>query len=305
MDKYLANLATESINENTKGIDLCSTKEMVELINREDQTVAIAVAEESKVIAKAVDEIYIRLQNGGRLIYLGAGTSGRLGVLDASECVPTFGVSPELVQGFIAGGDTALRTAVEGAEDSLNLGINQLEEIGFSNKDVLVGITASGSANFVLSAVKYATGIGAFSIGLCTNKNSKLESLCDICISPNVGAEVILGSTRMKSGTAQKMVLNILSTCTMVKLGKVYDNLMVDLKASNKKLEDRAIRLIIHATNVNTQQAKHALKEADGWVKLAILMIKTSINAKTAKKILQNSNGHLATAILQAENKEC
>lgn len=301
MDKYLAGLATESVNVETKDLDKCSTLDMVELINKQDQKVALAVAKESKIIAQAVDSICKQLERGGRLIYLGAGTSGRLGVLDASECVPTFGVSPELVQGFIAGGDTALRTAVEGAEDSPELGVLQLKEIQIKSNDVVVGITASGSAPFVLGAIDYAKTIGCVTIGLCTNKNSKLEQACDICIAPEVGAEAISGSTRMKSGTAQKMVLNMLSSCTMVKLGKVYGNLMVDLRASNVKLEDRARRLVVHATGSTDETAKLALSQADSWVKLAILMIKTNSDKDVAMKLLETANGHLSTAITIGE----
>ena len=219
MDGYLASLSTEQINEETRNIDTCSTEEMVRMINRQDALVAGAVARETEHIAAAIDLIWPRLREGGRLIYLGAGTSGRLGVLDASECLPTFGVDPDMVQGYIAGGDTALRHPVEGCEDSEEEGVRLIEELQVGPKDAVVGITASGGAPYVLAALRRARERGAAVIGLCTNAHSKLEGLCDVCIAPEVGPEVISGSTRMKSGTAQKMVLNMLTTCSMVRLG--------------------------------------------------------------------------------------
>jgi len=297
MDAYLAGLATESVNEETRNIDRCSTEEMVAMINRQDALVALAVEKETAHIAKAVDLIYGRFQAGGRLIYLGAGTSGRLGVLDASECLPTFGVDPDMVQGYIAGGDVALRRPVEGCEDSEADGIALIEGLKISEKDAVVGITASGSARYVLAALTRAKELGAVTIGLCTNANSKLEPLCDVTIAPLVGPEVISGSTRMKSGTAQKMVLNMLTTCSMVKMGKVYGNLMVDLKASNIKLEDRAKRLIVHATGVDTETAGMYLKKAGMHVKLAVLMIKTGLDAAKAQEVLDGCAGRLAEAI--------
>ena len=297
MDAYLAGLATESVNEETRNIDLCSTEEMVAMINRQDALVALAVEKETAHIAKAVDLIYSRFQAGGRLIYLGAGTSGRLGVLDASECLPTFGVDPDMVQGYIAGGDIALRRPVEGCEDSETDGIALIEGLNICEKDAVVGITASGSARYVLAALTRARELGAVTIGLCTNANSKLEPLCDVTIAPVVGPEVISGSTRMKSGTAQKMVLNMLTTCSMVKMGKVYGNLMVDLKASNIKLEDRAKRLIVHATGVDTDTAGVYLKKAGMHVKLAVLMIKTGLDADAAQQVLDRCAGRLAEAI--------
>ncbi len=297
MDQYLAGLATESVNEDTKGIDRCSTIDMVTMINRQDALVAGAVGAEAENIAKAIDMIYPRLENGGRLIYLGAGTSGRLGVLDASECLPTFGVDPDMVQGYIAGGDIALRRPVEGCEDSREDGIAIIDALHVNEKDAVVGITASGSAPYVLAAVEHAKELGAAAIGLCTNANSKLEKVCDVTIAPKVGPEVISGSTRMKSGTAQKMVLNMLTTCSMVKMGKVYGNLMVDLKASNKKLEDRARRLICHATGVDSETAGEYIVKANSHVKLAILMIETGLDAQAAQAVLDRCGGRLAEAI--------
>ena len=301
MDGYLAGLSTEQINEETRNIDTCSTEEMVRMINRQDALVAGAVARETEHIAAAIDLIWPRLREGGRLIYLGAGTSGRLGVLDASECLPTFGVDPDMVQGYIAGGDTALRHPVEGCEDSEEEGVRLIEELQVGPKDAVVGITASGGAPYVLAALRRARERGAAVIGLCTNAHSKLEGLCDVCIAPEVGPEVISGSTRMKSGTAQKMVLNMLTTCSMIKLGKVYGNLMVDLKASNRKLRDRALRLIIHATGLTPAEAEIYLEGARGHVKLAILMAKRGLDRAAAQALLDRCEGRLAQAI---ETKE-
>ena len=297
MDNYLAGLATERVNEDTKQIDTCSTLEMVQMINRQDAMVAQAVAAEAEHIAQAVDRIYQSFQDGGRLIYLGAGTSGRLGVLDASECRPTFGVDPDMVQGYIAGGDIALRNPVEGCEDSREDGIALIDKLNITEKDTVAGITASGGTPYVLAAVERAKERGAATVGLCTNAGSKLEPLCDVTIAPLVGPEVISGSTRMKSGTAQKMVLNMLTTCSMIKMGKVYGNLMVDLKASNQKLEDRARRLIMHATGVAPDTAGEYLKKAGSHVKLAILMIETGLESGEAELLLDRCCGRLAEAI--------
>ncbi len=297
MNTYLAGLATERINEETKHIDTCSSLEMVQMINRQDAMVAQAVAAEAEHIAQAVDLIFDSFQAGGRLIYLGAGTSGRLGVLDASECRPTFGVDPEMVQGYIAGGDYALRNPVEGCEDSREDGIALIDGLDICEMDTVVGITASGGTPYVLAALERAKERGAAVIGLCTNAESKLEALCDVTIAPLVGPEVISGSTRMKSGTAQKMVLNMLTTCSMIKMGKVYGNLMVDLKASNQKLEDRACRLIVHATGVDEDTAGEYLKKADYHAKLAILMIETGLEAGEARSLLDRCSGRLSLAI--------
>lgn len=300
MDQYLENLATEQVNPRTAGIDRCTTADMVALIGREDAMVAEAVARENGHIAQAVDLIYDRLRAGGRLIYVGAGTSGRLGVLDASECVPTFGVDPELVQGFIAGGDRALRCPLEGSEDNEAAGEALMDELCVGPKDAIVGIAASGGTPYVLAAVRRAGVLGAVTIGLTTNGGSKLEGVVDVCIAPLVGPEAISGSTRMKSGTAQKMVLNLLSTCAMIKLGKVYGNLMVDLKATNNKLHDRSLRLIIHATGATPQQAEDHLTRAEGHTKLAILMYRTGLDCEAAKALLAASGDSLSRAIEDA-----
>ncbi len=303
MKEDLASLATEMVNQETKNIDQCSTLEMVELINRQDALVAGAVAAEKEKIARAVDLISACLERGGRLIYLGAGTSGRLGVLDASECPPTFGVEPELVQGHIAGGDVALRTPVEGCEDDEEAGAALIDQLKTGPNDAVAGITASGRTPFVLAALRRAKERGSVPIGLCTNARSRLEEVCEVTIAPLVGPEVISGSTRMKSGTAQKLVLNTLSTCAMIKMGKVYGNLMVDLRASNQKLQDRARRLVIHATGVNEERARELLEKAGGQVKLAILLEKTGLEPEAARGLLEENGGHLARAIAAKEEK--
>ena len=261
------NLTTEEINPLSVDIDQWDTAEIVARINEQDKIVAEAVSKEMEPIINAVDSIYYRMKKGGKLYYIGAGTSGRLGVLDASECPPTFSCSPEMVQGYIAGGDTALRYAVEGAEDDEDAGSELIREKNVGSNDIVVGITASGGAPFVVGAVKQAKELGALTIALVNNNSSVISEICDITIAPVVGPEVISGSTRMKAGTSQKMVLNIISTTVMIKMGKVYGNLMVDLKANNKKLHQRSIRMIQTATNISEQQAENYLEEAGGHVK--------------------------------------
>jgi N-acetylmuramic acid 6-phosphate etherase len=297
MNEYLAGLTTEQTNPDTLAIDECTTEQMLRLLNQEDAKVPAAVAEEIPQIVKAVDLLHRTLKNGGRMFYVGAGTSGRLGVLDASECPPTFGVDPELVQGHIAGGDIALRTAVEGFEDNVEEGMALIERCGVTAKDAVIGISASGSAPFVIAALQKAREIGAATIGVVNNKRSRLEAVCDICIAPVVGPEVIMGSTRLKAGTAQKLVLNMLSTATMVKLGKVYNNLMVDLKASNQKLEDRSIRILQIATGIDAESAAAVLEKASMNCKLAIMMIETGLSAEEAQAALDRSEGNLKAAI--------
>jgi N-acetylmuramic acid 6-phosphate etherase len=297
MNDYLAGLTTEAVNPDTLMIDECTTEEMIQLMNQQDALVPRAITEEIPQIAKAVDILHHRLSNGGRMFYIGAGSSGRLGVLDASECPPTFGTDPSLVQGYIAGGDIALRTAVEGCEDDMDEGIALIESIGVTNKDVLIGISASGSANYVIAALAKAKELGAATIGVCNNRGSKFEPIVDVCITPVVGPEVISGSTRLKAGTAQKLVLNMLTTCTMVKLGKTYNNLMVDLKASNFKLVDRSIRIIMNTTGVDTSTAAETLDKASMNCKLAIMMIKSGLDAKEAEQVLNANGGRLKQAI--------
>lgn len=297
MNEYLAGLTTEKMNPDTRMIDECTTEQMLHLLNQEDAKVPAAVAEEIPQIMKAVDLLHSKLKNGGRMFYVGAGTSGRLGVLDASECPPTFGVDPEMVQGHIAGGDLALRVAVEGFEDNAEEGAALIGRCGVTAQDVVVGISASGSAAFVIAALRKAAEVGAATIGVVNNKNTKLEAVCDICIAPVVGPEVIMGSTRLKAGSAQKLVLNMLTTCTMVKLGKTYNNLMVDLKASNQKLYDRSIRMIKLATGVDSDTAEKYLIKASLNCKLAIMMAETGLEAEEAQEALDRCEGNLKAAI--------
>ncbi len=293
----LNKLSTEKINPETKDIDKLSTLEMVKLINNEDKKVAYAVESQVENIAKAIDEISERLYHGGRLIYIGAGTSGRLGILDASECPPTFGVDHELVQGLIAGGEKAIHIAVEGAEDSKELSVEDLKSINFSSKDALVGITASGRTPYVIGGAEYAKSLGAITIGVTNNKDSELGQVVHIPIDVEVGGEVITGSTRMKSGTAQKMILNTLSTGSMIKLGKVYGNLMVDVESTNLKLKERSKRIIKEATGVDDKEAIESLEKADGSVKLAIFMILSGLDKDQAHKILKENRGYIRKAL--------
>lgn len=299
MNEYLSNLITEKVNQNTKNIDECSTGEILELINQEDCGVPLAVKKEIPSIIKAVDILYESLKNGGKMVYIGAGTSGRLGVLDASECPPTFGTDPELVQGYIAGGDVALRTAVEGCEDNEELGRQQIFECNIKKGDVVIGITASGSAPYVIGAIKQAKELGAKTIAVVNNKESKLKPICDICIAPVVGPEVIIGSTRMKAGSAQKLVLNMLTTSTMIKLGKVYGNMMVDLKATNHKLNDRALRIIKATTGVDDETAREYLVKANKNTKTAIVMILSGYSLEESEKLLLENEGYLKKALMQ------
>lgn len=293
----LSKLVTEGRNPDTMNIDSVSTLEMIEMINEEDKKVAFAVAKEKESIAKAVDLIADRLSEGGRLIYIGAGTSGRLGIVDASECPPTFGVSHELVQGIIAGGYTAIFRSIEGAEDNKELAAEDLKSKNLSYKDVVCGIAASGRTPYVIGGMKYAKKIGASVIAVTMNPESEMAKLADIPISVVVGPEVIMGSTRMKAGTAQKMVLNMLTTGTMIKLGKVYSNLMVDLKASNEKLYARAKRITMIATGESEETVEKILEETGFNVKLSILMIRTGINKEEAQKLLRENKGYVQRAI--------
>lgn len=263
-------LTTEQRNSASANIDKCSTLEMLKIINNEDKKVASAVEKILPLIAEAVELVAEKLSSGGRLFYIGAGTSGRLGVLDASECPPTFGTSPEMIQGIIAGGSVALISAIEGAEDNKTAAIEDLAAKNFSDKDVLVGIAASGRTPYVLSGIEYAKKIGAATVGVSCVENSALAKISDIALTVITGAEVITGSTRMKAGTATKMILNMLTTGAMIKLGKVYGNLMVDVSATNEKLRDRAKRIVIAATNCTEAEAVAALKNCGGHAKSAI-----------------------------------
>jgi N-acetylmuramic acid 6-phosphate etherase len=293
----LNKLVTESRNKNTKNIDKVTTMEMLTLINNEDKSVPLAVEKEIYNIAKAIDIIAEAVQNGGRLIYCGAGTSGRLGVLDASECPPTYGVDSNLVQALIAGGKEAMFNAIEGAEDSKELCAEELKSIKFSSKDVLVGIAASGRTPYVIGGLEYAKSIQAKTISLTCNPDSEISKIADIAISPVVGPEVVTGSTRMKAGTAQKLVLNMISTGVMIKIGKVFGNLMVDVKASNEKLIERAKRIVVEATGASKDEASRVLEKTNYNVKLSIFMIVSNLEMENAKIILNENYGYIAKAI--------
>ena len=293
----LSRLTTERRNPASAHIDSCTTLEMVTIMQQEDSKIASAIEKILPEIARAIDATSQRLENGGHLFYLGAGTSGRLGILDASECPPTYGTDPELVQGLIAGGIPAIFRAQEGAEDNPGLAVHDLKEHGFSAKDVLVGIAASGRTPYVIGGLKYARELGALTIALACSEHAEIAALADIALTPVTGPEVVTGSTRMKAGTAQKLVLNMLSTGTMIKLGKVYGNLMVDVKASNKKLEERAIRIVMEGSGCKRTEAEKALKGADGHAKLAILMVVAGVSASEGKALLERTSGHLAAAI--------
>ncbi len=288
---------TESQNPATRHIDLLPTIEMMRLINREDKKVALAVETQIPKIAEAVDRVYQRIQTGGRLFYCGAGTSGRIGILDASECVPTYNVSPTLVQALIAGGNGAVFQPAEGAEDDSSACEKELRERGFCEKDTLVGIAASGTTPYVLGGLAYARKLGALTIGIACNENPPMARYCQISITPVVGPEVITGSTRMKAGTAQKLVLNMLSTGVMIRLGKVYGNLMVDLQVSNEKLADRACRIVAQVASVDQNTAAEAIKTCNGELKTAIVYLCTKMDAEDARHCLEKCEGVIGRAL--------
>ena len=296
-------LTTEQSNPRSFDIDALSAIEIAELMNMEDHKVATAVQQVVHSIASAAEEIALRISRGGRLVYLGAGTSGRLGVLDASECPPTFNTLPEQVIGIIAGGPKALTTAIEGAEDDESAAIQDLKQCFFSDRDVLVGIASSGRTPYVLGGLRHAKDLGAFTIGLTCNEESELQPLADIMIAPVVGPEVISGSTRLKAGTATKMVLNMLTTTSMVLLGKTYGNWMVDLRATNAKLKLRSIRIVSAITGLDSQRAAERLERCDGEVKTAIVSIKKSIAPAKARELLRQSNGKLRIALNAATSE--
>ena len=290
-------MLTESQNPQTANIDQLSTLEMVQRINEEDAKVALAVRDVLPQIAQAIDGIAERMQRGGRLIYIGAGSSGRLGVLDASECVPTFSTDPSQVIGLIAGGNYALTHSIEVAEDDPVAGRADLLALNLTADDAVVGIAASGRTPYVLGAIEAATEIGALTIGVACNAPSALLDAVQISIGVLVGAEVITGSTRMKSGTAQKLVLNMLSTGAMVKIGKVYSNLMVDMRPANSKLVDRACRIIVQVAKVDYDEAARLLAANGNEVKLAIVMGRRGVSANEARALLAAARGHLRAVI--------
>ena len=293
----LSTLITEQRNPNSMHVDSLSALEIVQLMNEEDKQVPLAIEKCLPQIAQAVECIVAAFQQGGRLVYIGAGTSGRLGVLDASECPPTFGVSPEIVKGIIAGGERALRHPIEGAEDSKAQAVVDLQTIQFSSKDVLVGIAASGRTPYVIGALEYAKSLGSVTVSIASNPNSAMANIVDIAIDTIVGPEVLTGSSRLKSGTAQKLVLNILTTASMILMGKCYQNLMVDVQASNEKLKARAIRIVMQATDCDKTVAEDTLKLAEQNAKLAIMMILSGLERPQAEALLEKNQGKLQLAL--------
>ncbi|MDC9598534.1 N-acetylmuramic acid 6-phosphate etherase [Xenorhabdus anantnagensis] len=293
----LSNMVTESRNPSSTHIDTLSTLDMLRVINDEDKKVAIAVEKNLPQIADLVDKVAETFRQGGRLIYIGAGTSGRLGILDASECPPTYGTKPEQVIGLIAGGHRAILKAVENAEDNRQLGINDLKILHFSQRDILVGIAASGRTPYVLGAMEYAKSVGATIACICCNPDSPMTQLADIAITPIVGPEVVTGSSRMKAGTAQKLILNMITTGAMIRTGKVYGNLMVDVEATNAKLIERQKNIVMTATECSKEIAEQALSACGGHSKTAIVMILSGVSAEEAKALLAKHQGFIRPAI--------
>lgn len=290
-------LTTETHNERSANLDSLTALEIVRLMNSEDALLAAAVGREAVSIAHAIEVIVNSFQSGGRLFYIGAGTSGRLGVLDASECPPTFNTPSEMVIGIIAGGDTALRNAIEGAEDSLTLAREELTKHKFCDRDTLVGIASSGSTPFVIGGLDYARECNAVSVGVTCNSNSQLHQHADIMIAPVVGPEILSGSTRLKAGTATKMVLNMLTTGAMVRIGKTYGNFMVDMRASNAKLRKRSIRIVSDLTGLSAAASEKLLVECGGDVKTAIVSQQCAVSADVARARLTKSSGRLRDAM--------
>jgi N-acetylmuramic acid 6-phosphate etherase len=293
----LENLISEERNPASLGIDLLTTEEILAVISQEDQKVALAVAQEIPHIARAVDLVTDALERGGRLIYAGAGTSGRLGILDASECPPTFNLSPEVIQGVMAGGLRATYKSIEASEDDEKAGARAMKRKRLNRKDVVAGIAASGRTPFTLGAMKYSKSIGAKVLSITCNPNSKMAALADVSISPVVGPEVITGSTRMKSGTAQKLVLNMISSAAMIKLGHVYSNLMVHVQMKNAKLRERGRKIVMAASRVNYETADLLLKKASGNIKVAIVMHEFDLSAAAALKRLKKVQMNLRKAL--------
>ncbi|MEU5363254.1 N-acetylmuramic acid 6-phosphate etherase [Streptomyces sp. NPDC005925] len=293
----LETLPTEAFRPELADIDRLPTLDITRLMNGEDATVPAAVAERLPQIAAAIDAVAERMADGGRLIYAGAGTAGRLGVLDASECPPTFNTDPSRVVGLIAGGPSAMVTSVEGAEDSREFARADLDAIGVSAADAVVGISASGRTPYAVGAVEHARALGALTIGLACNPDSALAAAAEHGIEVVVGPELVTGSTRLKAGTAQKLVLNMISTITMIRLGKTYGNLMVDVRASNEKLRARSRRIVRLATGASDGEIEAALTATDGEVKNAILTILADVDAPTASRLLAETDGHLRRAL--------
>ncbi|MEL0035972.1 MAG: N-acetylmuramic acid 6-phosphate etherase [Gammaproteobacteria bacterium] len=294
---HLKSLISESQNPASLAIDLEDSLGIVSIINEQDHLVSQAITDELANIARAVDRIVAQLQAGGRLIYIGAGTSGRMGVLDAVECMPTFGVDEDLVTAIIAGGEQAMFRAQEGAEDNADAGAMDLQNINLNKTDVVVGIAASGRTPYVIGALQYARQLGAATIAVSCNPESAISQQAEVAIAPVVGPEVITGSTRMKAGTAQKLVLNMLSTASMIKLGKTYHNYMVDVKTTNDKLLARGTRMVMEITGVSQQQAEQTLVQADNSVKTALYMILAGVDKTQAEADLSAADGFLRRAL--------
>ncbi|MHB9013465.1 MAG: N-acetylmuramic acid 6-phosphate etherase [Ignavibacteriaceae bacterium] len=294
----ISELSSEKRNPKSMNIDTASTSEILRIINEEDKIVPLAVEKEIPYIIQAVEIIVDALQQGGRLLYFGAGTSGRLGVIDAAECPPTFGTSPEMIEGFIAGGKDAMFVAQEGVEDHESNGVEDVIKAKVSPKDVVCGIAASRRTPYVIGAVKKAKELGAKTLFVTSNprENFNIKEV-DVAICPYVGPEVIMGSTRMKSGTAQKLVLNMLTTASMIRLGKVYENMMIDLQMTNKKLVERSKKIVMIITGVSYEDASKFLTLAGGHVKTALVMIKANVTADEAKRMLKDSGGFVRKAI--------
>ena len=293
----LGQLNTETIDPRYSQIDFLTTSELLKLMNENDQGVSLSVAKVLPQIEQAILEITNRMSQGGRLIYVGAGTSGRLGVLDASECIPTFSIPDGVVIGLIAGGDAALRKGIEGAEDNRDGAIPELQNLKLAKLDTVVGVAASGRTPYAIGAMGFARSVGALSVALTCNPNSEMSRYADIAIEIDSGPEILAGSTRMKAGTAQKLVLNMISTVTMINLGKTFGNLMVDLQVTNVKLKDRAIRIIQAATQVDAKQAEAALSAANNQVKVAIVMLLLQVSAPEAQTALESANSRVREAL--------
>lgn len=301
LDKYM----TENRNPRTMNLDQMSAKDIIKVMNEEDRNVLDAIEKHIDRIALLAEWIAEAFYDGGRLIYIGAGTSGRLGVLDASECVPTFGVSPEQVVGIIAGGDKALRIAVEGAEDSLTEARESLVDLNLNDRDIVIGLAASGRTPYVIGGLEYANSVGCKTGSISCNKDSEIGRIAKLAIDVEVGPEVLTGSTRLKSGTAQKLILNMITTTSMVLTGKVYENLMVDVQTSNAKLIVRAQNIVMEATGVSREEAIEFIKLAGNDVKLSIVMILTGLDLNQSKLLLDKNGGHVRAAITQkGENNE-
>ena len=293
----LENLTTEKRNENTLNLDSLSIIDTITIMNQEDQKVIEGIQQKKKSISAVIEQVVISLKNGGRLFYFGAGTSGRLGILDAAECVPTFSTSPELVQGIIAGGEAAMTIAIEGAEDSLTLAEEDFKKRNLTKNDIVIGISASGRTPYVIGGLQYATKIGATTASISCNENAEISQFAAYPIEVSAGPEILTGSTRLKSGTTQKLILNMISTISMIHLGKVYGNLMVDVKPTNEKLVERAKHIIMEATGVSKDIATFYLEDSDQQVKLAITRILTNTSKEKASELLSKHDGSIRQAI--------